>query len=98
MLAHHIILMSCTPAPVAPAAHNLVTFSVRYLHTRVPVAPAADNLLAKKANKHLLQDYDHRRAAAVDFMALVRPGLTVTAGPLKDPQVQLLKSNSYCCC
>eukprot|EP00775_Hariotina_reticulata_P002320 gene2320-2628_t len=35
-----------------------------------PAGAAADNLLAKKANKHLLQDYEQRRAAAVDFMAL----------------------------
>jgi hypothetical protein len=48
---------------------------------------SADNLLAKKSNKHLLQDYETRRAAAVDFMALVRPGLVITDGALTDPQV-----------
>jgi hypothetical protein len=48
---------------------------------------AADNLLAKKSHKQLLHDYDARRAAAVDFMVMVRPGLAVTAGALSDPQV-----------
>jgi hypothetical protein len=56
----------------------------------VVVVTAADNLLAKKSNKHLLQDYEARRAAAVDFMALVRPALSITDGPLSDPQVGLL--------
>lgn len=50
----------------------------------------ADSLLAKKANKHLLQDFDLRRAAAVDFMGLVRPGLAIAGGALCDPQVQRL--------
>jgi hypothetical protein len=51
------------------------------------LAAAADNLLAKKSHKQLLHDYEARRAAAVDFMVLVRPGLAVTAGALSDPQV-----------
>lgn len=52
--------------------------------------PPADNLLAKKANKHLLQDYDQRQAAAVGLMSLVRPSLSIAAGALTDPQVCLL--------
>jgi hypothetical protein len=48
----------------------------------------ADNLLAKKSNKHLLQDYDQRQAAAVGFMSLVRPSLSIAAGALTDPQVR----------
>jgi hypothetical protein len=53
----------------------------------LPFVSPADNLLAKKSHKQLLHDYDARRAAAVDFMVLVRPGLAVTAGALTDPQV-----------
>lgn len=58
--------------------------------------PSADNLLAKKSHKQLLHDYEARRAAAVDFMVLVRPGLTVTAGALSDPQVGGTKGALLC--
>lgn len=74
----------------APATKPQLTTCSGFLSSLfVFCAPPADNLLAKKANKHLLQDYDHRQAAAVGFMSLVRPCLSIAAGALTDPQVGL---------
>jgi hypothetical protein len=54
--------------------------------TPAPARAAADALLAKKANKELLQPFEARAAAGVDFMRAVRPGLEVMVGTLSDPQ------------
>lgn len=53
--------------------------------TPIAPAPAADKLLQKKARKELLQPYDVRAAAAVEYMRAVNPGVVVTAGTLRDP-------------
>jgi phosphopantetheine adenylyltransferase len=60
----------------------------------VPVLCAADELLAKKQHKHLLQDYEARLKAAVDFVIAVRPSITVSHAPLKDPQVSLREGST----
>lgn len=69
------------------AGHRLLLAATALVCSKqVYAGITADNLLAKKSHKQLLHDYEARRAAAVDFMVLVRPGLTVTAGALSDPQ------------
>uniref|UniRef100_A0A383VA40 Cytidyltransferase-like domain-containing protein n=1 Tax=Tetradesmus obliquus TaxID=3088 RepID=A0A383VA40_TETOB len=69
------------------AGHRLLLAATALVCSKqVYAGITADNLLAKKSHKQLLHDYEERRAAAVDFMVLVRPGLTVTAGALSDPQ------------
>ncbi len=49
---------------------------------------AADQLLVNKKYRELLQSYDVRCAAAVNFVESIRPGLEVVTGPLLDPKVQ----------
>lgn len=69
------------------AGHRLLLAATALVATdNVYVGITADNLLAKKSNKHLLQGYNQRQAAAVGFMSLVRPSLSVAAGALTDPQ------------
>jgi hypothetical protein len=55
---------------------------------RCPALPAADELLSKKAHKELLQLYEEREAAAVQYLRTVRPGLRVETGALRDPKVR----------
>lgn len=44
-------------------------------------------MLANKKNAELLETYDTRAAAAVDYMQSINPSLTVTDGPLTDPLI-----------
>lgn len=46
-----------------------------------------NQLLQKKAHKELLEKYDRRAQAAVDYITAVRPALDVQTGPLLDPKV-----------
>lgn len=52
-----------------------------------PVPAAAQKLLLNKKNKDLLEPYEARAAAAVNYMRAVNPGVNVIAGPLNDPNV-----------
>jgi len=46
-----------------------------------------DQLLQNKAHKELLESYETRTQAAVDYVNAVRPGLNVQTGALLDPKV-----------
>ena len=46
-----------------------------------------DQLLQNKAHKELLESYETRIRAAVDYVNAVRPGLNVQTGALLDPKV-----------
>ena len=48
---------------------------------------AGDLLLQNKEHAELLQSYDDRTAAAVQFINAVRPGLNVQTAALRDPKV-----------
>ncbi|KAF8056133.1 Phosphopantetheine adenylyltransferase 1 [Scenedesmus sp. PABB004] len=69
------------------AGHRLLLAATALVcRGQVFVGITSDALLAAKANRALLHGYDARRGAAVDFLALVRPGLAVSWGALADPQ------------
>lgn len=59
----------------------------RPLSPLCPLRPAAQKLLEKKKDRELLEGYDVREQAAVDYMQAVNPGVRVISGPLNDPNV-----------
>ena len=70
------------------AGHRLLLAATALVATeRIFVGVTSDKLLANKKNKHLLETYDVREAAAVDYMRRVNPFVAVTAGPLTDPKI-----------
>ncbi|KAK9815834.1 hypothetical protein WJX72_010497 [[Myrmecia] bisecta] len=68
------------------AGHRVLLAATALVATKsIYIGITADALLAKKANKELLESFDMRRDAAVDFVKAVHPGIEVTAGALVDP-------------
>ena len=55
---------------------------------------AGEQLLVNKQHKELLEGYQQRQDAAINFVLASRPGLQVLAGPLLDPKVLLLSYSS----
>jgi pantetheine-phosphate adenylyltransferase len=58
------------------------------------VGVTSDKLLINKRNKDLLEAYDVREAAAVDYMQRINPIVTVTAGALVDPKIPPLAATA----
>ena len=84
-LYHHVCLGAyfwLSPVICAYAFHALL----RYVEPFASIA-AGDLLLQNKQHAELLQPYDDRAAAAVQFINAVRPGLNVQTAALRDPQV-----------
>lgn len=70
------------------AGHRLLLAATALVATeRIFVGVTSDKLLASKKNKDLLEPYEAREAAAVNYMKAVNPALNVTAGPLIDPKI-----------
>mmetsp|Transcript_26526 Transcript_26526/g.68156 ORF Transcript_26526/g.68156 Transcript_26526/m.68156 type:complete len:396 (-) Transcript_26526:310-1497(-) len=68
------------------AGHRLLLATAAAVASeKVWLGIASDALLAKKKNAELLEGYDVRVGAAVDFLQRVRPGIQVSPGPLTDP-------------
>lgn len=70
------------------AGHRLLLAATALVTTeRIFVGVTSDKLLVSKKNKELLEPYDFREAAAVEYMRRVNPNVTVTSGPLIDPKI-----------
>ncbi len=70
------------------AGHRLLLAATALVATEgIYVGVTADKLLINKRNKDLLEPYETREAAAVDYMKRINPKVTVAAGALADPKV-----------
>lgn len=69
------------------AGHRLLLAATALVSRQhIFVGITADKLLASKKNRELLETYEEREEAAVGYMKMINPGVTVVAGPLTDPQ------------
>lgn len=70
------------------AGHRLLLAATALVaKERIFVGVTSDKLLISKKNKELLESYDFREAAAVEYMRRVNPNVVVTSGPLIDPKI-----------
>lgn len=70
------------------AGHRLLLAATALVATdKVFIGVTSDKLLSSKKNKELLQPYEIRARAAVDYVKSVNPAISVTCGPLVDPKV-----------
>lgn len=70
------------------AGHRLLLAATALVATeKVFIGVTSDKLLSNKRNKELLEPYDVRAKAAVNYVKSVHPALSVTCGPLIDPKV-----------
>jgi pantetheine-phosphate adenylyltransferase len=77
------------------AGHRLLLAATALVATEgIYVGVTADKLLINKRNKELLEPYDVREAAAVEYMQRINPKVMVAAGALVDPKVPPLAATS----
>ena len=77
------------------AGHRLLLAATALVATEgIYVGVTSDKLLINKRNKALLELYDVREAAAVEYMKRINPNVTVSAGALVDPKIPPLAATS----
>jgi len=68
------------------AGHRLLLGATALVATeRIFVGVTSDKLLVNKKLKHLLEPYETRESAAVEYLKLIHPWVEVTAAPLTNP-------------